>query len=251
MTSILNRFEINRAQLIRFIIAECMVMVLALAAIYTISYMQVMEERADTCSAIIESYGDSFSKFAPASVISATEQVKEEVSDTVWIKKDGVDYRTGPNVSYAAAGTIDEYQSLDRIGVTFNDWSLVEIDDKEYYIKSSDVTTDAPFNLDSGQKGVYQSYALSLMDDYGWEDSEIEPLVNLWNKESGWNPSSHNRSSGAHGIPQALPASKMASEGSDYYTNGETQIRWALNYIKNRYGSPSAAWGHFCSRHWY
>ncbi len=251
MTSILYRFEINTSQLIRFIIAECLIMVAALAMIYNISFHQAMDERVDTCSAIIESSGESFGEFASNAVIDASEQLKEEVSDTVWIKADGVNYRTGPNVSYALAGTMDEYESVDRVGVTFNEWSLVEIDDKEYYIKSSNLTTEAPFNLDSGTKGDYQRYALSLMEDYGWEDSEIEPLISLWNKESGWNPSAHNGSSGAHGIPQALPASKMASEGSDYYTNGETQIRWGLNYIKGRYGSPSAAWGHFCSRHWY
>ena len=251
MTSILYRFEINRAQLIRFILAECLIMVCALVMIYGISYNRAMEDRVETCSSIIETSSETFGKFASASVVNASEQLKEEVSDTVWITEDGVNYRTGPNASYELAGTMDEYQSVDRIGVTFNEWSLVEIDDKEYYIKSSNLTTEAPFNMASGTKGEYQRYALSLMDDYGWEDSEIEPLINLWNKESGWNPSAHNGSSGAHGIPQALPASKMASEGSDYYTNGETQIRWGLNYIKGRYGSPSAAWSHFCSRHWY
>ena len=89
------------------------------------------------------------------------------------------------------------------------------------------------------------------MSSYGWEDSEMYSLIKLWDRESGWNPNSHNGSSGAHGIPQALPASKMASEGSDYYTNGNTQIRWGLNYIARRYGSPSNAWAHFCSSGWY
>lgn len=251
MTSILYRYNIGRIQLIRFIIIELLIMVAALICIYNISWHQITETRIETCSSIIESSGESFGILATNDVITATEQLREDVSDTVWITKDDVDYRTGPNLSYASAGTIDEYASVDRIGITYNDWSLVEIDDEEYYIKSSELTTEAPFNLDSGTKGEYQRYALSLMEEYGWEDSEIEPLINLWNKESGWNPSAHNRSSGAHGIPQALPASKMASEGSDYYTNGETQIRWGLSYIKNRYGSPSAAWGHFCSRNWY
>ena len=53
------------------------------------------------------------------------------------------------------------------------------------------------------------------------------------------------------GIPQSLPASKMASEGSDYYTNGKTQIRWGLKYIKGRYGSPSKAWVHSQQKGWY
>lgn len=74
-----------------------------------------------------------------------------------------------------------------------------------------------------------QSYAHDLcINTYGWSENDYQCLVKLWNRESGWNPNAHNKSSGAHGIPQSLPASKMASEGSDYYTNGKTQIRWGL-----------------------
>ena len=251
MTAILYRHNIRRAQLIKFILFEFLVMAVALVMIYNISWDHIIEKRIDTCSTIIETSGATFGAYSSNAATTIAEQIKEEVSDTVWITKDGVNYRTGPSISYASAGTLDEYQSVYRVGVTYNEWSLVEIDDQEYYVKSSNLTTDAPFNLASGTKGEYQRYALSLMNEYGWEDSEIIPLINLWNKESGWNPRAHNKSSGAHGIPQALPARKMASEGSDYYTNGKTQIRWGLNYIKNRYGSPSAAWGHFCSCHWY
>lgn len=104
----------------------------------------------------------------------------------------------------------------------------------------------------SGSLSSYQAYAKDLvLNTYGWSEYDFECLVKLWNRESGWNPNSHNSSSGAHGIPQALPASKMASEGSDYYTNGNTQIRWGLKYIKGRYGSPSNAWSHFQSKGWY
>lgn len=104
----------------------------------------------------------------------------------------------------------------------------------------------------SGSLSEYQQYAHDLViNTYGWSEHDFQCLVNLWNKESGWNPNSHNSSSGAHGIPQALPASKMASEGADYYTNGYTQIRWGLKYIKGRYGSPSNAWSHFQSKNWY
>ena len=103
----------------------------------------------------------------------------------------------------------------------------------------------------SGTTSKYQSYAHDKVLEYGWTEYDYECLVKLWNRESRWNPNSHNSSSGAHGIPQALPASKMASEGSDYYTNGYTQIRWGLKYIKSRYGSPSSAWSHFVSHNWY
>lgn len=103
-----------------------------------------------------------------------------------------------------------------------------------------------------GNLSDYQKYAHDLViNNYGWSEYDFQCLVNLWNRESGWNPNSHNSSSGAHGIPQALPASKMASEGSDYYTNGYTQIRWGLKYIQSRYGSPSNAWNHFQSNNWY
>ena len=104
----------------------------------------------------------------------------------------------------------------------------------------------------SGSLSDYQAYAKNLViNTYGWSEYDFECLVKLWNRESGWDPNAHNKSSGAHGIPQSLPASKMASEGADYYTNGYTQIRWGLKYIQGRYGSPSAAWAHSQSKGWY
>lgn len=251
MTALLYRYNIKRVQLIRFILFEFIFMAVAVAMIYNISWDHIIEKRVDTCAYIIESSEAKVGDYTSTAAMASIEQISEELDETVWITNDDVNYRTGPGTSYAAAGTLDEYESVYRTGVTYNDWSLVEIADKEYYIKSSNLTNENPFITATGAKGEYQSYALSLLKDYGWADSEIIPLINLWNRESGWNPSSHNSHSGAHGIPQALPASKMASEGADYYTNGETQIRWGLGYIKNRYGSPSAAWGHFCSCNWY
>ena len=103
----------------------------------------------------------------------------------------------------------------------------------------------------TGTKAQYQAYAKSRCKSYGWSDSDFDCLVSLWNKESGWNPNAHNSYSGAHGIPQALPASKMSAYGSDYMTDYKTQIDWGLNYIKSRYGSPTKAWIHSCSKGWY
>lgn len=102
-----------------------------------------------------------------------------------------------------------------------------------------------------GSVAEYQAYAEKRCFDYGWSDADFQALVKLWNKESGWNPAAHNSSSGAYGIPQALPASKMAVYGTDYLTNYKTQINWGLNYIKSRYGTPSAAWNHSCRKGWY
>ena len=103
----------------------------------------------------------------------------------------------------------------------------------------------------SGSVADYQAYARQRCYDYGWTDYDFNCLVKLWNRESGWRVNAANRYSGAYGIPQALPASKMASAGPEYRTNYMTQINWGLGYIKGRYGSPSSAWNHSQSKGWY
>ena len=121
-------------------------------------------------------------------------------------------------------------------------------------VKSNIVTSrsETPARVaTTGTVAEYQAYAKQRVYDYGWTDADFNALVNLWNRESGWQVSNRNRSSGAYGIPQALPASKMASAGSDYLTNYKTQINWGLSYIKSRYGSPSKAWSAFKSKGWY
>lgn len=103
----------------------------------------------------------------------------------------------------------------------------------------------------SGSALEYQQYAATVCRSYGWSETDIDCLISLWNKESGWNPYAYNASSGAYGIPQALPGSKMASAGSDYQTNYQTQINWGLSYISSRYGSPQNAWNHSQNKGWY
>ena len=122
---------------------------------------------------------------------------------------------------------------------------------KEKAKKAQQVKKKAQSQSVSYNVAELQNYAHQLVLERGWSEYDFECLVKLWNRESRWNPNAHNKSSGAHGIPQALPASKMASEGSDYYTNGYTQIRWGLKYIANRYGSPASAWSHFQNKNWY
>ncbi|BBA99282.1 hypothetical protein RVR_5831 [Actinacidiphila reveromycinica] len=100
-----------------------------------------------------------------------------------------------------------------------------------------------------------QKYASGLVGQM-WPksaSSEMSALIKLWNGESGWRANAENMSSGAYGIPQALPASKMAAAGSDWRTNAATQIRWGLSYIKGRYGDPMTAWASWNSHspHWY
>jgi hypothetical protein len=91
----------------------------------------------------------------------------------------------------------------------------------------------------------------ALMLDRGYKISQFPCLNKLWNRESGWNHKAYNEGSGAYGIPQALPGSKMQSAGSDWKTNPATQIKWGLGYIKDRYGNPCNAWQHSEDAGWY
>ena len=99
--------------------------------------------------------------------------------------------------------------------------------------------------------GSPQQIAEGMLGSYGWSSSQFSCLQPLWNAESGWNASASNPSSGAYGIPQALPGSKMASAGPDWQTSAATQIRWGLGYIRSVYGSPCAAWSHEQADGWY
>ncbi|MER5192966.1 MULTISPECIES: transglycosylase SLT domain-containing protein [unclassified Streptomyces] len=81
--------------------------------------------------------------------------------------------------------------------------------------------------------------------------AQYKAFSNIVKHESGWNVSATNASSGAYGLVQALPASKMASAGSDWKSNAKTQIKWGLDYMNSRYGSPVAAWNFWQANGWY
>jgi len=99
--------------------------------------------------------------------------------------------------------------------------------------------------------GSAQAIAYDMVKARGWSDAEFQCLVNLWQRESGWRTTAGNKKSGAYGIPQALPGSKMASAGPDWQTNPATQIKWGLGYISKRYGTPCGAWNSFLAKGWY
>ena len=116
------------------------------------------------------------------------------------------------------------------------------------YVKSS--TKKANLSV-SGSKAEIQQYAHQLVLSYGWSEYDWQCLIKIINHESGWNPNAVNKSSGACGLPQALPCSKMASAGADYRTNYKTQLKWMMGYIKGRYKTPSRAWSFWQKHHWY
>jgi hypothetical protein len=105
----------------------------------------------------------------------------------------------------------------------------------------------AAANTVDGAKATARQLASSR---YGWGDDQFSCLNSLWTKESSWNYQAYNPS-GATGIPQALPGSKMASAGADWQTNAATQIAWGLGYISSVYGTPCSAWSHSQATNWY
>jgi hypothetical protein len=125
---------------------------------------------------------------------------------------------------------------------------------------AADPAKEAALSVESGpavterveiSQGDPQDIAQALMPQFGFSSDQFGCLDSLWTRESGWNPAAENASSGAFGIPQALPGSKMASAGADWATNPATQIEWGLGYIRDVYGSPCGAWGHSESYGWY
>jgi hypothetical protein len=109
----------------------------------------------------------------------------------------------------------------------------------------------APSPAAPAPSGSPQQIAMGMLGSYGWSSSQFSCLDSLWNEESGWNVYASNPTSGAYGIPQALPGSKMASAGADWQTDAATQIRWGLGYIQSTYGSPCGAWAHEQADGWY
>ncbi|MFG1706781.1 lytic transglycosylase domain-containing protein [Nonomuraea sp. M3C6] len=112
-------------------------------------------------------------------------------------------------------------------------------------------TTSAQPKITVATPNRNKKIALGQVVQRAWNYQEFRCLDNLWTRESNWNHRALNRSSGAYGIPQALPAGKMRGAGRDWKSNPETQIRWGLAYIKGRYGRPCGAWGHWRSHNWY
>ncbi|MDX3384429.1 transglycosylase SLT domain-containing protein [Streptomyces niveiscabiei] len=83
------------------------------------------------------------------------------------------------------------------------------------------------------------------------DTAQYDAFAHIVEHESGWDVDATNSSSGAYGLVQALPGSKMASAGADWKTNAATQIKWGLQYMNSRYGSPAAAWNFWQANGWY
>ncbi len=114
---------------------------------------------------------------------------------------------------------------------------------------------DGPIQVPDGDAvnnpAAAKAFAYAQLAARGFGTDQNNCLLWLWNRESGWRTNAYNASSGAYGIPQSLPGSKMGNYAADWRTNYETQVMWGLIYIQSRYGTPCGAWAHSQSVGWY
>lgn len=133
-----------------------------------------------------------------------------------------------------------EYEARER------PYALQHVRRHIFPVLTSQPARQAPAEAPSGASGSPQAYAESLVGP-----AQFACLEPLWERESGWNASAENPGSGAYGIPQSLPGDKMASAGSDWQTDADTQIRWGIQYLDDTYGSACGGWAHEQEYGWY
>ena len=209
-------------------------------------------EEVITKEEILSSYGTVTEKLITEQIVIPFETITKEATGASGTKQNRV-VQNGKNglkeITYKVKYNNDIEIERNQISETIIEEpvdKIVEVTTVQITSRSSTERT-----VVTGTKAEYQAYAKERCLAYGWSESDFNCLVSLWNRESGWRVNASNKSSGAYGIPQALPASKMSSAGSDYLTNYKTQINWGLNYIKSRYGTPTAAWNHSQRKGWY
>ena len=154
--------------------------------------------------------------------------------------------------SVAFAGDIARFGVADGQLFSWADSQTISIDRGGYRVVTGKEATEMFVELaDIPSPGTIKAFALTEVQKHGWDMDQYSCLVKLWNRESNWRVTATNRSSGAYGIPQALPGSKMASFGEDWRWNPETQIKWGIGYISARYKTPCGALAHSNDVGWY
>ncbi len=163
------------------------------------------------------------------------------------------DYEGLP-ASVASNVTADANAEIDRLepNVTQAEKNQERRERKEREEREAREAEEAAALAEANTVEGAKATASELMSStYGWGADQFGCLDALWTKESGWNYQAANPSSGAYGIPQSLPGSKMGTIADDWATNATTQITWGLDYISRAYGTPCAAWGHSQAVNWY
>ncbi len=181
--------------------------------------------------------GTSSAMLLVATLLPAASGLELSISSTVEVKAPQVASIVEPET--AASLFSEDDLSATASGVIFStQMALVSAVSRQVELART------PF----GAKKVAKSI---LIDEYGFNERQYNCLNELWTQESNWNYKSRNKVSGAHGIPQALPASKMNIISTDWRTNPVTQIRWGLRYISIRYETPCKAWAKHKRSNWY
>ncbi|CAN5334991.1 hypothetical protein BH11ACT2_BH11ACT2_15000 [soil metagenome] len=160
------------------------------------------------------------------------------------------DYGVAPAQTLTVSGSVT---TVDRDGFTITQAVIKKAEASAPDVAKPTSTVGDPGTADpsSASPGSAKAIAYDMVKARGWNDKQYSCLVALWNRESGWNVHASNGGSGAYGIPQALPGSKMGSAGPNWQSNAATQIKWGLGYIAGRYNNPCGAWASSESRGWY
>jgi flagellar biosynthesis GTPase FlhF len=148
----------------------------------------------------------------------------------------------------AAASAIEKQQAAEKAEAAKKAAAKKEREEKAETKASRSSARDAK---DFAPQSSYTVAQVQAMARQMVPSGQFQCFSNIVNHESTWNYKATNASSGAYGLVQALPASKMASAGADWQTNPATQIKWGLNYMNDRYGSPCGAWEFWQTNHWY
>jgi hypothetical protein len=228
---------------------------------FTVSSAVGSQQRVDATAAVTQATGlhqdqlGAYSLVAKAKAVDSAKDTIQAAEATIQVASGKVD-ASGLQASVASLG---DYQQLpldslvdltratkDQLQQTAA--AAAEFDRAQEEQARAAAEALAQANTVAGAQAFAEDLAAS---QYGWSGQQFTCLVNLWQKESGWNYQAMNASSGATGIPQALPGSKMATAGADWQSSAATQIRWGLDYISRGYGTPCAAWGHSQSVNWY
>ncbi|WP_394551774.1 hypothetical protein ACDF64_12975 [Agromyces sp. MMS24-JH15] len=238
--------------------------VLVVGSGFTIQSAVQANERAAATAAVTNATGLHADQLAAYSTVAEAKAISH-AEDTLGVATDTLAAASGKVDSTALAASVaslSEYRTLpteqviDLTKQTQAEAGTVRAAAEEYdriqaqkaaEAAAAAAEAQARANTPDGARGTARELAAAR----GWGDSQFQCLDNLWQKESGWNYAAYNASSGATGIPQSLPGSKMASAGADWATNATTQISWGLDYIARAYGTPCSAWGHSQSMNWY
>lgn len=228
---------------------------------FTVQSAVATQARIDATTALTESTGLDHDQLGVYSTIAAARAI-DTAADTLTVANEtlaAVDGKVDASGLAASVASLGDYETLpiDSV-VDLTVQTRAEIEKAaaaaaEYdRVRAEEAAAAAQAlalgNTPDGARATARSLAAA---NYGWGDAQFQCLDQLWQKESGWSYTAYNVSSGATGIPQSLPGSKMATAGSDWATNATTQVTWGLDYIARAYGTPCSAWSHSQSVNWY